>query len=196
MNTGKSEKLNLEQRIIKFLRNTKVSRNNPRFDKFLADLATYPVLGMTPGRIQDNLGREAGINPTLLTYSSIGYSVLDESAKFFGGFMIAGSSLLGLPGFVAGSLLKGYALYGFAQIGVRTIYAASTKKPIGLLSLEAIDQLNYYMFPENLEHHESEKLYFRLTQKFALQQRYIGKKGFFNKINYFLEDITIMNDYR
>jgi len=190
------KKLSLEQRIIKLLRNTKFSKNNPRFDKFLADLATYPVLGMVPGRIQEHLGKETGISPNILTYSSIGYSALVESVRFFGGFMIAGTPILGLPGYIAGSLIEGYALYGFAQSGIRTLYTATTKKPIGLLAFEAIDQLNYYAFPENLEHHESEKLYFRLTQKFALQQRYDGKKGFFNKINYFLEDITIMNDYR
>jgi len=165
-------------------------------DKFLADLATYPFLGMTPARVQQHIGQESGIRPTVLTYSSIAYGVVEESARFFGGFLLAGTSVFGLPGFIVGSLLKGYALYGFAQIGIRTLYTAITKKPIGLLAFEAVDQLNYRLFPENLEHHESEKFYFRLTRKFALQQQYTGKKGIMSRISYSLENLTIMADYR
>jgi len=188
--------MNLEQLIVKLLRKTKVSRRHPRIDKFLVDAATYPDLGMALGRVQEHLGQESGVRPTILTYSSILYSVAEESARFLGGFLLADFSIFGLPGFIVGSLLKGYAIYGFAQIGVRTIYTASTKKPIGLLAFEAMDQLNYHLFPENMEYHESEKKYFRQIWKNDLMQRYEGKKDFINKVKYFIEDITIMNDYR
>ncbi len=188
--------MTLDQLVIKLLRKTKISRKNPRVDKFLADVATYPVLGMTPGRVQEHLGEESGVDPKIWTYSSIGYSFVYEFGKLAAGFLIAEIPVLGLPGYIAGSILKGYALYSLTQAGIRTVYTATTKKPIGLLVLELLDKTNYYLFPETMEHDNSEKFYFRSVWKNDLDQRYEEKKGFINWVKYHVGNLTIMDDYR
>lgn len=188
--------MNLDQLIIKLLRKTKLSRKNPRIDKFLADAATYPVLGMAPGRVQEHLGKESDVNPRTLTYSSVAYAFIHESARIGIGFLLAGIPILGLPGYILGSIFKGYALYGLGQAGVRAVYTATTKKPIGLVALEIMDKTNDIVFPEVREYENSNKYYFRSVWKNDLDQRYENKKGLVNRIKYHVENITIMNDYR
>lgn len=188
--------MTLDQLIINLLRKRKVCRKNPRVAEILTGVATYPVLGMTPGRVQEHFGEESRVDPKILTYSSIGYSFVYESGKLAAGFLIAEIPVLGLPGFILGSLLKGYALYSLTQAGIRTIYTATTKKPIGLFVLELMDRTNDVVFPDVREHDNSEKFYFRSVWKNDLDQRYEEKKGVINWIKHHVENLTIMNDYR
>jgi len=123
--------MGLETKVINLLRKTKLSKN-PTISKFLADLAIYPPLGVIPGKFQEKLGQESGIDARWFGFYQISMATGIAVGRYFLGESVQDVEYIGY----AGIAMKIWSIDSFLSSSFRISYMAIAKKPIGALSLE------------------------------------------------------------